>query len=347
MIRVVNYVKTMPWDSSFFYYFYLYQLKLWRTFKELHRESPYDVVDCADHLGEGYGIIGSGIVPTTLRFYTPWAWQSTRSLNYRERWYDIYGIRWLESRSVLNAHCLTCPSRDLSERVTEFFDLRRPVEIIENPIDSEWFSPGEPLSEDTIRVLFLGRLEPRKGPDILVRAIPRICQEVNNIEFCLIGSDCPSLNSASTRAELRSFLDSEGVINRVTFQDPVPLLDLPKWYNSAHIVVVPSRYDNSPYSCLEAMSCGKAVVATEAGGAKEYLDYGKAGLLFPSEDCDALADAVIQLAKDRALREKLGERARQRVRERFDRTVIASRMCLLYERAIEIHGRRQQGDRQI
>jgi glycogen synthase len=345
VIRVVNSMKTMPWDSSFLLYFYLYQRKIFAKFRELHAQQPYDVVDCADHLGEAYGIIRSGLVPTTLRFYTPWSLAAASAMNYKERWYDIYGVRWLERQSALNAHRLTCPSRDLSEKVTRFFDLRQPVEVIENPIDSDRFSPEDPLAGDTIRVLFVGRLEPRKGPDILAEAIPHVTREIDNIHFCFIGSDCPSPNSPSTRTELKHYLESKGAIGHVTFQDPVPLLDLPKWYNSAHIVVVPSRYDNSPYACLEAMSCGKPVVASLAGGAPEYLDHGNAGLLCPSEDPKSLAEAIVRLAKDRALRIELGNRARQRVVKRYDRKVVVARTCELYERAIEIHGRQVRVDR--
>ncbi|MBI5248900.1 MAG: glycosyltransferase family 4 protein [Desulfomonile tiedjei] len=343
VIREVNSMKIMPWHSSFFLYFYLYQRKLFARFKELHSHAPYDVVDCPDHLGEAYGIIRSGLVPTTLRFYTPWSLAAASAMNYRERWYDIYGVRWLERQSALGAHCLTCPSKDLSDKVTEFFNLSQPVEIIGNPIDSHMFRPDDPVSDSTIRVLFVGRLEPRKGPDVLVHAIPHITREISNIQFCFIGSDCPSPNHQSTRGELKDFLDSQGVSGHVTFQDPVSLLDLPKWYNSAHIIVVPSRYDNSPYSCLEAMSCGKAVVASKAGGAPEYLDHGNAGLLCPSEDPKSLAQAIVRLAKDAALRAKLGDQARQRVIERFDKKVVVERTCELYERAIKIHRRRRGG----
>ncbi len=342
VIRVVPSMKTQPWDSSYTLYFYLYQRKIFAKFRELHAQRPYDIVDCPEHIGEGYGIIRSGLVPTTVRFYTPWSLVAAETMNYKERWDDIYGMRWLERQSARNADCLTCPSRNLSEKVTRFFNLSKPVEVIENPIDSALFRPEDPVSENTIRVLFVGRLEPRKGADILIEAIPHVMREISDIHFCFIGSDCPSSNSPSTRSELKHYLESNGALGHVAFQDPVPLVDLPKWYNSAHIVVVPSRYDNSPYACLEAMSCGKAVVASMAGGAREYLDHGKAGILCPSEDPKSLADAIVRLAKDRGLRIDFGNRARQRVVERYDRKVIVSRTCELYERAIDIHSRRVQ-----
>lgn len=337
VVRVTSYWNVLPWNASMFLYFYLYQLKIWRTFKQLNKANRFDVVDCADHLGEGFGIIRSGIIPTTLRFYSPWSWIAAQSLNLKERWYDINGIKWLESSSIFGSHCLTSPSKDLADRVTDFFEIKKPIEIIGNPIDINRFSPMDILPSEPVKILFVGRLEPRKGCDILAKAIPHVCREVSNVEFTFLGSDCPSKTSPSTKEELKAFLGSKDVLKWVNFMDRVDLLDLPKIYNSAHIVVVPSRYDNSPYVCQEAMACGRAVIGTTAGGMPEYMDYGKAGMLVQPEDPVALARAITTLIKNSDLRNRLGEAARKRVVEQYDRKVIARRTCDLYLKAIASH----------
>ena len=304
---------------------------------ELNKTRQYDIVDCPDHLAEGFGIIRSGIVPTTLRFYSPWSWISTNSLNLKEKWYDIKGIKWMEKACVKGAHCLTSPSQDLADKVRDFFKVNKKIEIIGNPIDISSFSPDRNLDGDPIKILFAGRLEPRKGPDVLARAIPLVCNEVKNVEFIFLGSDCPSKTSASTKNELKEYLGSQGVLCYVNFLDHVPLLELPKIYNSVDIVVVPSRYDTSPYVCQEAMACGRAVVGTTAGGMPEYMDFGEAGMLVQPEDSLALARAIITLAKNSELRNRLGYIARKRVEEQYDRRVIARKTTELYKEAIKIH----------
>jgi glycosyltransferase involved in cell wall biosynthesis len=266
---------------------------------------------------------------------------TSNTLNYKERWYDVKGMKWLEKRSIVGADVLNSPSSDMAKHVTEFFNLRRHIEIIENPIDCTTFKPGDQLPEKPVKILFLGRLEPRKAPDILAHAIPLVCKEVDNVMFTFLGADCASNTSSSTRTELQLFLSSQGVDRFVEFHEPVPLLELPGWYNSAHIITVPSRYDTSPYVCQEAMSCGKAVIGSTAGGMPEYLDNGNAGMLIPPGDPRALADAIITLVKDPHLRLQLGEKARKRVVERYDRRVIASKMCEQYQKAIHLHHTRR------
>jgi glycosyltransferase involved in cell wall biosynthesis len=333
--RITSKMKRLPWEGSLGTYFWSYQRQIGKIFLAMHRERKYDVVDCADHLGEGYSIIRSGRVATTLRFFSPWSWVSSQKLNLSERWYDIALIKWIEKRSAQGAHHLTCPSQDLATRVTEFFGLRRPIEIIPNPIDIQRFAPQDELPDSPVRVLFAGRLEPRKGPDILLKAIPLLCRKVPDIRFTFLGADCPTPTSPSFKAEAELFISRNHLDQCVAFKDPVPLISLPKEYNAVHIVVVPSRYDTSPYVCQEAMACGRAVVGTTSGGMPEYLDQGEAGLLIPPEDPAALADAIVRLAQQPQLRRQLGVAARRRVEQLYDRNAIARRTSALYETAIQ------------
>lgn len=344
VIRICSYIRRlMPWHVSMFLYFWMYQRHVWRVFRALHARHPYDVVDCADHLGEAFGLIRRQAAPTTLRFYSPWSWVASRSMNYREKYLDIKGVRWLEAACVHGANVLTSPSHDLAGHVREFFRIRRPIHVIGNPLDVERFSPVPMPPGRPVRALFLGRLEPRKGPDILAEAIPLVVRQFPDIRFTFLGSDCPGRRSPSTREELREFLAARGVLDHVDFHDPVPLMELPRWYGGAHFIVTPSRYDNSPYVCQEAMSCGRPVIGTSAGGMKEYLNHGQAGRIVPPDDPRALAEAILELARDADLRQRLGQAARRRVLEEYDRRVIAARTCELYEQAIRLHRRATGG----
>lgn len=342
--RIVSEVKKYPWDTSMYYYFWRYSRSVLGAFKQMHEARPYDVVDLWDHLAEGIGIIKSGLAPTVLRLVSPWSWVSSNTLNVRERSIDIWGLKKMERACASNALLLNSPSRDLADRVMGFFRLGRPVEIIPNPIDAELFKPKPFPPGSPLKVYFLGRLEPRKGPDILAKAIPCVVRTVPDIEFTFVGTDCPTQTSRSCRKELTEFLEGKGVSSKVRFQDPVPLQKLHEVYNSAHIVVVPSRYDTSPYVCQEAMACGRPVIGTSAGGMPEYLDQGKAGVIVSPENPEALAVAILDLARDQQRRQHLGQVARERVLQTYDRPLIAQKIERLYSDAIVLHhGRKNNG----
>jgi hypothetical protein len=132
---------------------------------------------------------------------------------------------------------------------------------------------------------------------------------------------------------LKKSLTAAKVLKNVTFTGRVPLQELPTYYRDADICVVPSAYDNSPYSCLEAMSCGTPVIASDAGGAKEYLEHGVSGLVVPAKNAKALAQSIISLLKDEELRHRLGANARERVLKKFQRNTIAQDTVELYREA--------------
>lgn len=335
--RIVSSVRGYPWERSLYYYFWRYSQTVYDAFREMESACKYDVVDLWDHLAEGLEIIKSGRVPTVLRLVAPWSWVSSNTLNTKEWSYDIIGIKSMERGCVAKASLLNSPSYDLASRVMKFFDLDRPVEIIPNPIDASSFKPVSFPSPSPVEVFFLGRLERRKGPDILAKAIPCVIRQFSDIHFTFVGTDCPTQTSQSCRNELTEYLKNEGVINHVCFRNQVPLQQLPEIYNSAHMVIVPSRYDTSPYVCQEAMACGRPVIGSSAGGMPEYLDYGKAGIVVPPEEPTALAEAILNLARNPGLREQLGQAARERVLQIYDRPLIAQRTENLYSKAISAH----------
>jgi hypothetical protein len=178
-------------------------------------------------------------------------------------------------------------------------------------------------------------LEERKGITYLVQAIPQILNAAPDTEFVIIGAD--TINSEggqrSVLADLRDFLARNHVADRVKFIPRVPLNELPNYYRSADICVVPSIYDNSPYTCLEAMSCGRPVVGTSGGGTKEYVTDGECGIIVPPRDIEALRDAITHLLRDGRTRRRMAENARRRVLEKFQRKQIAAETLALYHEA--------------
>lgn len=125
-------------------------------------------------------------------------------------------------------------------------------------------------------------------------------------------------------------LQKEGGLETVEFIDPVPYHQLVEHYQRADIMVVPSLYDNSPYTCQEAMSCGLPVVGTSAGGMPEYIDDGKNGIIVPPKDPDSLAAAILYLLEHTKIREEFGVAARAKVLSVFKKEIVAEKITMLY-----------------
>lgn len=315
---------------------------LWRKFVELHNQNPFDVIDTPELLAEGIFPAVTRVAPLVIRLYTPHSKFISEKLHNVTANFDHQFVAMAERIAMLSADVITSPSDDLADFVASDLAYKREsICIVRNPIDTGYFTPeGDcalpALATGKLRVLFVGRLEERKGITYLVDAIPEIVKTCPNVEFVIIGDDTQTaVGQTSVLAKLKQTLASGGASSHVTFIDRVPLDSLPSYYRSADISIVPSVYDNSPYTCLEAMSCGRVVIGSSAGGTKEYIQDGVSGIVIPSRDSKAIADAVIKLAKDENERNRLATNARQAAIEKFDRKEIARQTAALYELARE------------
>jgi glycogen(starch) synthase len=316
---------------------------LWQKFLQLHKEKPFDVVDTPELLAEGFFPALTKVAPLTIRLYTPHSKFIAENLHNVSATFDHQFVAMVERVAMLNADAITSPSLDLATFVAG--DLNCPLEkikIVMNPIDANQFCPdGErkltaPDQMGQVKILFVGRLEERKGIRYLIQSVPAVVKAVPNAHFYIIGNDTNSGKGQKSHLdELKEFIAVSNCSSSITFIDRIPLNDLPAYYRSCDISVVPSVYDNSPYSCLEAMSCGRAVIGTTSGGTREYIVDGTSGKLVPAKEVEPLAAAIIALALDEKERKRLGDNARERVLKVFQRSEIARQTVAVYNEAID------------
>ena len=311
---------------------------LWQKFLELHQENPFEVLDTPELLAEGLMPALSKVAPLVVRLYTPHFKFIADGLHNTKHTIDHHFIGLAERFALLNADAITSPSKDLAEFVAN--DLHYPLEqiqIIMNPIDAGEFQPEGPrkiVVEGQLKILFVGRLEERKGINYLIQTVPEVIKKFPNAHYYIIGDDTiTGKGHTSVLTELKKFIAANNCAANITFIPRVPLTELPQYYRSADISVVPSLYDNSPYSALEAMSCGRAVIGTSSGGTKEYMVAGESGLLVPPKDSPALTEALIKLLGSEVERRRLGDNARTRVLECFQRAEIARQTTEVYKAA--------------
>ncbi|MFJ4472321.1 glycosyltransferase family 4 protein [Streptomyces sp. NPDC089424] len=257
-----------------------------------------------------------GRIPTVFQ---PHAWSfeavggTTAALALK---WERFGARWAHRTvCVSEAECRTGLRAGIHARWT----------VVPNGIDTEHFRPA---AAATVRaalradvapraplVVCVGRLCRQKGQDVLLAAWPSVVRRVPGARLALVG-DGPD------RERLRG-------PEPVLFAGAVP--DAAPWYQAADVVVLPSRWEGMALAPLEAMACGRPVVATDVDGARESLPPGHAPrCLVPPEDPPALADALTALLLDAPLREALGHEGRRHVRAAHDVRHAAGAMGDVY-----------------
>jgi D-inositol-3-phosphate glycosyltransferase len=207
------------------------------------------------------------------------------------------------------------------------------IEVIPCGVDPERFRPleraacrrelglgGEPL------VLFVGRLEPLKGIELLIDALVHL----DGVTLLVVGGDA---RSAAYQAELERRAARRAVAARVRFVGAVPQERLPLYYNAADVCAVPSFYESFGLVALEALACGVPVVAARVGGLSATVRDGENGFLVPWRDPAVFAERIGRLVQDHALRGRMGQAARMTA-QRFTWIGVSRQLEALYVRLL-------------
>ena len=169
----------------------------------------------------------------------------------------------------------------------------------------------------------IANLFPRKGYEVMLRALPAIVGAVPTVHYIIVGSDDHAY--ADRLKRLAHELKIADRMHMVGFQDPVqPFLACLDLY------VHPALMEGFGIAVVEAMAMGKAVVATTTGGLPEVVSQGETGLLVPSGDVESLAAAVMSLLEDHDRREHMGRCGRVRAQERFSLDASVAQVEQLY-----------------
>jgi D-inositol-3-phosphate glycosyltransferase len=206
------------------------------------------------------------------------------------------------------------------------------ISIVPLGVDVERFRP---LDKDKARhelgfkdekiILFVGRIEPLKGVDILINAAAMLESDVE-CSVLIVGGD---ESSKAQITQLQGLASDLGIGHRVAFVGAVDHDKLPLFYNAADVCVVPSHYESFGLVAVEAMACGVPVVASRVGGLTGTVKDGETGYLVPWLCPEPFAERIEMLLDNESLRRNLGEAAREGV-SRYRWENVAARLLEVY-----------------
>lgn len=225
-----------------------------------------------------------------------------------------------EERVIRQADRILALTQTEKTQLCEILDAEaRKIAVIPGGIDTAIFHPQhransrKELGLDAAErmVLYVGRMEPLKGVDILVNALAQMAG-VDRLRCIAVGGNA---NDDGEVAGLKNLAETTGVASRMTFFGPVEHEQLPLYYSAADVTAVPSRYESFGLVALESLACGTPVVASDVGGLPTLVRHDRNGLLVSLFEPGAFAASLSRVLLDPSLRSRLSSNAAKTARE--------------------------------
>ena len=241
-----------------------------------------------------------------------------------------------------DAALLTSCSEWAKKRLEPSFGWDGRMELLPSGIDTDAFHPA--VSDAVVRerhalgdapvVCCVSRLVPRKGQDLLIRALPAVARTVPDVRLLIVGSGPYDGN-------LRKLAVSHGVADRVVFAGAAPYAELPAYFRAGDVFAMPCRlrwfgFDVEALGAvfLQGAAVGRPVIAGGSGGAPEAVKPGETGLVVDPTRTEPLAEAITSLLQDRARAEAMGKAGAEWVHREWTWERMASRLSGFLEQRI-------------
>ncbi len=187
-------------------------------------------------------------------------------------------------------------------------------------------------ADGMVRLLFVGRLEMRKGADVLFGALPQIMGVLTTLDVTIVGEEPGAEGGDGLWAAFCEAHRDAAWFDRVHYEGAIDRTLLESFYGQADIVAVPSRYESFGLVVIEALRAGAVPVASSVGGMAEILCHGENGLLVPPANRTALAEAIRRLVEDADLRRRLSAAGRRHYEEQYTADVMVGALERYYAR---------------
>jgi D-inositol-3-phosphate glycosyltransferase len=248
----------------------------------------------------------------------------------------------VEQQILVEADCIIATSTQERDLLRQMVAQTGQIEVIPCGTDIRRFS-SQPKSlarrqlgwSSTERILlYVGRLDPRKGLETLLRASAQLEAGSPVLSspwrLVIVGGSSPDRSDGQERQRLEQLAQDLGISDRITFAGAISHDELPNYYNAADICIIPSHYEPFGLVAIEAMACGTPVVASDVGGLRFTVIPEETGLLVPPCNPAALAEAIGRILTDEILAQKLRQQSSFHVQQRFSWSKVAMQLSTLY-----------------
>lgn len=236
---------------------------------------------------------------------------------------------------VADSNCITdvCKKyyKNMPETTTIYLGL--------NDLSKEKIEQQINKDSQKIEILFLGRLEYRKGIDLLLEVIPDICKKYDNVVFRIVGVNTIKSHINNKKTYLEIFLEKNKNLlkeGKVIIEGGVDSV-IP-YYKNCDIFVAPSRFESFGFIYIEAMMFSKPTIGTNVAAIPEVIENNVTGLLFEPENTKSLMDSISKLIENKELREKMGKEGRKRYEKLFTAEIMINNLFKYYEKVIKNEG---------
>ena len=242
----------------------------------------------------------------------------------------------LERELMTKADGVRANSKAIVNKIEQRYQIQIPIRAIK--LVPHGMAPAvkalEKKPNSDIVILFVGRLELRKGIDIFLQALPLVFEAIPNAKVRIIGDNSlVGPDGFTFMDQFKSEHANKNWLGNVCFKGRVGQDVLLSAYESCDIFVAPSRFESFGLIFLEAMREGKPVIGCNAGGMPEVVSHGVNGLLVEPGDTQQLTDAILQLGMNGDLRQQMGEAGKRIFEEKFTAKRMAEESFALYDLA--------------
>ncbi len=304
----------------------------WRAAERLERlvrEEAYEIIEAPAWTGQAFFYRRRFGAPLILRLMTPYP--KATEFGSRPGLLRRVKTSFMERHTLGKATLLLSLSKSIGDEYVKLYGVD-PTKIRLAPIGIPQ-PKNLDIKTDPNLILFLGRLEPRKGVDLLIQAMPAVWSAVPSARLTLVGKDQPlAPNGVTYGAWVKEMFSAEEV-SKILFTGFVSDQEREKYLARCALLVAPSRYESFGLIYLEAMSYGKPVIATHNGGADSIISDGENGFLSDLLST-SLAENIIRMLTDKMLAHSMGQKSQEIFNSKFTTTKMVDTTLKYYQEAL-------------
>lgn len=299
-----------------------WSFQLYQLIKELHKKSTFDLIEFPNW--EASGVVSQLLlkIPVVVRLHTPFF--ETLSLDSDQFTFGDKMVCRFEQWSCKKANQLVSSTRCHAKTIIDRYKMHisdiciLPLGIIDKNIKAE----STKSSYENFKILYVSRLENRKGTLAFLKSLPLIYRQCPNIQVDIIGSD---RSHAPGNIKFRQYFKQnfDVLSDVVTFHGFVDDTTLDRFYNNADLFVVPSVYESFGLIYVEAMMYGLPSIATKGGGIPEVVTDGVDGFTTDINSSEQITARVIGFINNEAMLAKMGIAARKSFESKFDYLIMS------------------------